>query len=169
MTNKIEKRNEVLLNIIMAVCFIVVIPDLMSNMDEIIDVGIEQMNPEKQTLASNMVKSNVADILYYAEHDFQFSSSTRGDENSPPRPASKEDSSIGTTDYTYANRFSNTSALHVPFMQKLDLHEDDGWLFKEDWVKQLSDDAKEVLSTKSVPTGVGDGYQVEELQRMLYQ
>ncbi len=165
MTNKIEKRNEVLLNIIMAVCFIVVIPDLMSNMDEIIDVGIEQMNPEKQTLASNMVKSNVADILYYAEHDFQFSSSTRGDENSPPRPASKEDSSIGTTDYTYANRFSNTSALHVPFMQKLDLHEDDGWLFKEDWVKQLSDDAKEVLSTKSVPTGVGDGYQVEELQK----
>ncbi|WEA41214.1 pLS20_p028 family conjugation system transmembrane protein [Lysinibacillus fusiformis] len=164
MLNKVEKRNEILLNIVMAVCFIVIIPDLMSNMQKIIGVGIEQMNPENETLASNMIKSNVADVLYYAEHDFQFASSTRGDEGSPPRPASKEDSSIGTTDYTYANRFSDSSALHVPFLQKLDLHEDDGWLFKEDWVKQLSDESKEVLKTKSVPTGVGDSYQVEELQ-----
>ncbi|MEY2373369.1 pLS20_p028 family conjugation system transmembrane protein [Lysinibacillus capsici] len=164
MLNKVEKRNEILLNIVMAVCFIVIIPDLMSNMQKIIGVGMEQMNPENETLASNMIKSNVADVLYYAEHDFQFASSTRGDESSPPRPASKEDSSIGTTDYTYANRFSDSSALHVPFLQKLDLHEDDGWLFKEDWVKQLSDESKEVLKTKSVPTGVGDSYQVEELQ-----
>ena len=37
--------------------------------------------------------------------------------------------------------------------------------FKEDWVKQLSDESKEVLKTKSVPTGVGDSYQVEELQK----
>ncbi|MED4700550.1 hypothetical protein P9436_15925 [Lysinibacillus capsici] len=164
MLNKVEKRNEILLNIVMAVCFIVIIPDLMSNMQKIIGVGIEQMNPENETLASNMIKSNVADVLYYAEHDFQFASSTRGDESSPPRPASKENSSIGTTDYTYANRFSDSSALHIPFLQKLDLHEDDGWLFKEDWVKQLSDESKEVLKTKSVPTGVGDSYQVEELQ-----
>ncbi|MEK4122302.1 pLS20_p028 family conjugation system transmembrane protein [Lysinibacillus sp. FSL K6-0102] len=164
MLNKVEKRNEILLNIVMAVCFIVIIPDLMSNMQKIIGVGIEQMNPENETLASNMIKSNVADVLYYAEHDFQFASSTRGDESSPPRPASKENSSVGTTDYTYANRFSDSSALHIPFLQKLDLHEDDGWLFKEDWVKQLSDESKEVLKTKSVPTGVGDSYQVEELQ-----
>ncbi|MEE3808824.1 hypothetical protein V2H29_17960 [Lysinibacillus fusiformis] len=165
MFNKIDKRNEILLNIVMALCFIVIIPDLMSNMQKIVGVGIEQMNPENETLASNMIKSNVADVLYYAEHDFQFSSSTRGDENSPPRPASKENSSIGTTDYTYANRFSDTSALHIPFLQKLDFHEDDGWIFKEDWVKQLSDDTKEVLKTKSVSTGVGDGYQVEELEK----
>ena len=164
MLNKVEKRNEILLNIVMAVCFIVIIPDLMSNMQKIIGVGIEQMNPENETLASNMIKSNVADVLYYAEHDFQFASSTRGDESSPPRPGSKENSSVGTTDYTYANRFSDSSALHIPFLQKLDLHEDDGWLFKEDWVKQLSDESKEVLKTKSVPTGVGDSYQVEELQ-----
>ncbi|MEY2366375.1 hypothetical protein R6U76_10470 [Lysinibacillus capsici] len=164
MLNKVEKRNEILLNIVMAVCIIVIIPDLMSNMQKIIGVGIEQMNPENETLASNMIKSNVADVLYYAEHDFQFASSTRGDESSPPRPASKDNSSIGTTDYTYANRFSDSSALHIPFLQKLDLHEDDGWLFKEDWVKQLSDESKEVLKTKSVPTGVGDSYQVEELQ-----
>ena len=119
MLNKVEKRNEILLNIVMAVCFIVIIPDLMSNMQKIIGVGIEQMNPKNETLASNMIKSNVADVLYYAEHDFQFASSTRGDESSPPRPASKEDSSIGTTDYTYANRFSDSSALHVPFYKSL--------------------------------------------------
>ncbi|WP_447402898.1 pLS20_p028 family conjugation system transmembrane protein [Lysinibacillus sp. fkY74-1] len=165
MFNKIEKRNEVLLNIVMALCFIVIIPDLMSNTQKIVGVGIEQMNPENETLSSNMIKSNVADVLYYAEHDFQFSSSTRGDESSPPRPASKADSSIGTTDYTYANRFSDSSALHIPFLQKLDFHEDDGWIFKEDWVKQLSDETKEVLKTKSVSTGVGDGYQVEDLEK----
>ncbi|MGC7930947.1 pLS20_p028 family conjugation system transmembrane protein [Lysinibacillus sp. VIII_CA] len=165
MFNKIEKRNEVLLNIVMALCFIVIIPDLMSNTQKIVGVGIEQMNPENETLSSNMIKSNVADVLYYAEHDFQFSSSTRGDESSPPRPASKADSSIGTTDYTYANRFSDSSALRIPFLQKLDFHEDDGWIFKEDWVKQLSDETKEVLKTKSVSTGVGDGYQVEDLEK----
>ncbi len=165
MFNKIEKRNEVLLNIVMALCFIVIIPDLMSNTQKIVGVGIEQMNPENETLSSNMIKSNVADVLYYAEHDFQFSSSTRGDESSPPRPASKADSSIGTTDYTYANRFSDSSALHIPFLQKLDFHEDDGWIFKEDWVKELSDETKEVLKTKSVSTGVGDGYQVEDLEK----
>ncbi|QTB28884.1 pLS20_p028 family conjugation system transmembrane protein [Lysinibacillus sphaericus] len=165
MFNKIEKRNEVLLNIVMALCFIVIIPDLMSNIQKIVGVGIEQMNPENETLSSNMIKSNVADVLYYAEHDFQFSSSTRGDESSPPRPASKADSSIGTTDYTYANRFSDSSALHIPFLQKLDFHEDDGWIFKEDWVKELSDETKEVLKTKSVSTGVGDGYQVEDLEK----
>lgn len=165
MFNKIEKRNEVLLNIVMALCFIVIIPDLMSNIQKIVGVGIEQMNPENETLSSNMIKSNVADVLYYAEHDFQFSSSTRGDESSPPRPASKADSSIGTTDYTYANRFSDSSALHIPFLQKLDFHEDDGWIFKEDWVKELSDETKEVLKTKSVSTGVGDSYQVEDLEK----
>lgn len=164
-TNKIERRNEVLLNVILAVCFIVVIPDLMSKMGEVLNIGINHMNPESETLAGNVIKSNVADVLYYAENDFQFSSSKRGDDGLPPRPANREESSIGTTDFTYANRLSNSSALRIPYLQKLDLHADDGWIFKEDWVKELSDEAKEVLKTKSMPTGVGEGYQVEEMEK----
>ncbi|WP_107942661.1 pLS20_p028 family conjugation system transmembrane protein [Metasolibacillus fluoroglycofenilyticus] len=163
MMNKVEKRNEVLLNIVLALCFIVIIPDLMSNMKEIIGAGIEQIKPEKESLASNMIKSNVADVLYYAENDFQFSNG-RGDANTLPRPENKEDGS-GTSDYTYANRFSASSALYIPFTQKLDFHEDDGWLFKADWVRGLSNSTKEVLKTKSVPTGVGNSYQVEELAK----
>ncbi|MEG0258562.1 MAG: hypothetical protein RR595_09515 [Lysinibacillus sp.] len=165
MTNKIEKRNEVIMNVIMAVCFIVVIPDLMTNMGKVLNIGIEQMNPEEKTLAGDLVKSNVADVLYYAEKDFQFAGSKNGNQNSPPRPASRENSDVGTTDFTYANRLSGTSSLHVPYLQKLDFHEDDGWIFKEDWVKELSDDTKDVLMKKSVPTGVGNGYQVEELEK----
>ncbi|QNK89096.1 hypothetical protein H7992_05050 [Sporosarcina sp. resist] len=166
MMNKIEKRNEVLLNVIMAVCFIVVIPDLMTNMGKVLNVGVHALNPDKTTLAGNMVKSNVADVLYYAENDFQFAEG-RGSESLPPRPASKESSSIGTTDFTYANRLTEKSALHVPFTQKLDFHEDEGWFSwtTEDWVKGLSDDAKEVLKNETVSTGIGDGYYIEPLEK----
>lgn len=165
MLNKIEKRNEVLLNIVMALCFIVIIPDLMSNMKEIVGAGIEQIKPKKESLASNMIKSNVADVLYYAEKNFEFAKGTsRGDDNTPPRPVNKEDGT-GTPDYTYANRFSASSALYIPFTQKLDFHEDEGWLFDADWVKGLSNSTREVLKTKSVPTGIGNNYQVEDLAK----
>ncbi|MEC1177263.1 hypothetical protein P9B03_02100 [Metasolibacillus meyeri] len=165
MFNKIEKRNEVLLNIVMALCFIVIIPDLMSNIQKIVGAGIEEIKPKNESLANNMIKSNVADLLYYAEKNFEFANGTsRGDANTPPRPFNKENNT-GTPDYTYANRFSATSNLNIPYTQKLDLHEDDGWIFKADWVKGLSSSTKEVLKHKSVPTGVGNGYQVEELAK----
>ncbi|MCT6922816.1 pLS20_p028 family conjugation system transmembrane protein [Metasolibacillus sp.] len=165
MFNKIEKRNEVLLNIVMALCFIVIIPDLMSNIQKIVGAGIEEIKPKNESLASNMIKSNVADLLYYAEKNFEFANGTsRGDANTPPRPFNK-DNNTGTPDYTFANRLSATHDLKIPYTQKLDLHDDDGWIFKADWVKGLSKSSKDVLSHKSVPTGVGKGYQVEELAK----
>lgn len=74
MLNKIEKRNEIILNVVLALCFIVVIPDLMINMGKITRIGVEDINPEKQSLATELVKSNVADVRYYAENNFNFSS-----------------------------------------------------------------------------------------------
>lgn len=172
MLNKIEKRNEVVINVILALCVIVVIPDLMVNMGKVTNLGVEQINPENKKLANELVKSNVADVLYYAESNFKFSSKKDGDEYLPPKPMSKEDSQIGTTDFTYANRLSEKSLPYLPITQKLDFHEDEAKVLKwktKNWVKDLKDrnppQAYEALKTQSISTGYGDDFNIVELEK----
>lgn len=164
MMNKVEKRNEIILNVVLALCFIVVIPDLMVSMGKVTEVGINQINPEKTKLSSQLIKSNVADLRYYAEKDFKVSNKKNGDEYLPPQPMSKEDSRIGTTDFTYGNRLSEKSLPYISFAQKLDISEDGE---AEKWGKKLDDNHKfsyEVLSNKLDPTGNGDEFEVIELR-----
>ncbi|MFD1707556.1 pLS20_p028 family conjugation system transmembrane protein [Siminovitchia sediminis] len=172
MFNKIEKRNEVIINVILALCVIVVIPDLMVNMGKVTNLGVEQINPENKKLANELVKSNVADVLYYAEGNFEFSNKKDGDKYLPPKPMSKEDSRIGTTDFTYANRLSEKSLPYLPVTQKLDFHEDEAKLLKwktKNWVKELKDknppQAYEALKTQSISTGYGDDFTIVELEK----
>lgn len=164
MMNKVEKRNEIILNVVLALCFIVVIPDLMVSMGKVTEVGINQINPEKTKLSSQLIKSNVADLRYYAEKDFEISNKKNGDEYLPPQPMSKEDSRIGTTDFTYGNRLSEKSLPYISFAQKLDISEDGE---AEKWGKKLDDNHKfsyEVLSNKLDATGNGDEFEVIELR-----
>lgn len=161
MLNKIEKRNEVILNIILALCFIVVLPDLMSNLGQITNQGIKTLNPESESLAGELVKSNVADVLYYAERGFNYSSNKNGNESSPPRPQSKGNTNLGTTDFTYANKLPKQHTwVYIPYTQKLDVHDK-----KPKALENLSDGAIEVLSHRAIPTGNGTGKTVEELQK----
>lgn len=165
MMNKVEKRNEIILNVVLALCFIVVIPDLMVSMGKVTEVGINQINPEKTKLSSQLIKSNVADLRYYAEKDFKVSNKKNGDEYLPPQPMSIEDSRIGTTDFTYGNRLSEKSLPYISFAQKLDISEDGE---AEKWGKKLDDNHKfsyEVLSNKLDATGNGDEFEVIELRK----
>ncbi|KIL77085.1 pLS20_p028 family conjugation system transmembrane protein [Bacillus badius] len=162
MLNKIDKRNEIILNVILAVSMVVLIPDLMTNMGKLTNSSVEQINPKDTSLASGMVKSNVADVLYYAQNDFKFSKDNKG--GLPPQPSDKNNPKIGTTDFTNANRLSEKSLPYISFSEKLDLKEDDGWLTKEDWVKDLDEDTKKVLQKKLAATGNEDKFVVRDLR-----
>lgn len=164
MTNKIEKRNEIILNVVLALSFIVVIPDLMVSMGKITEVGVNEINPEKTKLSSQLIKSNVADLRYYAEKDFKVSNKKGGDEYLPPQPMSIEDSRIGTTDFTYGNRLSEKSLPYISFAQTLDIS-DKGEAY--DWGEKLKKEHKfshGVLSNKLDATGNGDEFEVIELR-----
>lgn len=161
MLNKVEKRNEVVLNIILALCFIVVIPDLMTNLGKITNQSIKTLNPETESLAGELVKSNVADVLYYAEKGFKYSSRKDGDSGLPPRPQSNGNMKVGTTNFTYANQLPKQHTwVYIPYTQKLDVHDKEP---KE--IKNLSDDAIEVLSHRAIPTGKGTSQTVQELKK----
>lgn len=158
MLNKIEKRNEVMLNVVLAITVIILIPDVMTNLNKLTNEGISYINPEKDTFASELVKSNVADVLYYARNDFNYEEGI-GSEGMPPRPVSKENTSIGTTDFTHANQLSKDTLPYLPYTQKLDIHE------KSDWLDSLSKETQEVLKNKIVPTGVGNELELQELAK----
>lgn len=167
MLNKVEKRNEIFLNVILAVCMIVVIPDLMVNMGKITNAGINQIKPEATSLSAQLVKSNVADVLYYAKNDFKYGEGTSSSGGLPPQPPSKTDSNVGTTDFTHGNQLTGDSVFYIPFTQKLDFFEDEGWFSwtTEDWVKDTPDSAKELLKHRMVSKGIGNEFYVEELDK----
>lgn len=156
MLNKIERRNEIILNIVLALSIVVIIPDLMVNMGKITNAGLSFLNDNGETLAGDLIKSNVADVLYYAENDFRF--------GQLPRPMDVNDSSIGTTDFTNANRLNSDTLRYISFTEKIDLQDNDGWIVKEGYVNRLSDDAKKVLKNKLVATGDGN-FVIQELNK----
>lgn len=167
MLNKLEKRSEIILNILLALCVIVVLPDLMSNFGNITSEAIEEINSEKSSIAGTMMKSNIADVLYYAQTDFTFSAQQEGDENLPPYPTSNSDSSVGTTNFTNANRFSSKGLVAIPINEKLDIHETTFWFGnqKNEQLGSLSDDALKVLSFESIPTGIGSEMGLRSLDK----
>ncbi|WP_121639549.1 pLS20_p028 family conjugation system transmembrane protein [Virgibacillus sp. Bac330] len=148
MLNKIEKRHEVLMNVLLAVGIIVVIPVLMTEMNKMVGYGLGWMQQTgDKTLAGGIIKSNVADLKYYEEKGFRVAgkgSDYIGDESTPPRPIDKDKSTVGTSDYTYANRLS-TGNPSLYIIEKMD-----------------SDN--EILKNKAVPTGNGDSKKVAELR-----
>lgn len=113
------------------------------------------------------MKSNIADVLYYAQTDFTFSAQREGDENLPPYPTSNSDSSVGTTNFTNANRFSSKGLVAIPINEKLDIHETTFWFGnqKNEQLGNLSDDALKVLSFESIPTGIGSEMGLRSLDK----
>lgn len=159
MLNKVEKRNEIVMNILVAVSVILVVPSLMSTMDDLLNVGLDELdNPGK--LSDNVLKRNIADVKYYVDSGFNYASGLNeetmaGNENllpHPPHPASKE---IGTTNYTYGNELEKPSTISIN--EKLDIYEDDGWFpwSTEPWVKDLSPTSKKFLKNRLISTGDG--------------
>ncbi|WP_245183542.1 pLS20_p028 family conjugation system transmembrane protein [Lentibacillus salicampi] len=160
MLNKIEKRNDVLMNVLIAVSVIVILPNLMSMMDDLLNEGITALD-EPGTLSDNVLKRNIADVMYYVESDFNYANGSNeetvaGNENLLPHPPDPQNKDIGTTDYTFGNQLKNPSSIEVN--EKLDIYEDEGWFSwtTEKWVKQLSEQDKDFLKKRLISTGDGD-------------
>lgn len=171
MLNKIEKRNEILLNVLMAVSIVVVIPVLMSTANQILGEGLKYVEKEQGTVAGEMIKSNVADLQYYIDKGFKTDQSVGnkyyGNKSTPPTPLNKDNPSIGTTDFTNANRLS-TKKPNLAVNEKLDIQADKGWFpwTTEKWVEDLEKNnrpAYDFLLHQRIPSGTGDGYRVKEL------
>lgn len=159
MLNKIEKRNEVVINILVAVSVILVLPSLMGMMDDLLNTGLEELD-KPGTLSDLVLKRNIADVKYYVDSEFNYASglvedNMAGNENLLPHPPHPKSKKIGTTDYTYGNQLENPETIAIN--EKLNVYEDDGWFpwTTEPWVKELSKTQKRFLKNRLISTGDG--------------
>ncbi|MFU2033388.1 pLS20_p028 family conjugation system transmembrane protein, partial [Bacillus wiedmannii] len=71
MFNKIEKRTNVILNGLLSILFLVGGPILMDNLNKIASAGVKDLHASPGSLGVSIVKSNLADINFYAKTNFQ--------------------------------------------------------------------------------------------------
>ncbi|PGX80007.1 hypothetical protein COE45_19910, partial [Bacillus thuringiensis] len=71
MFNKIEKRTNVILNGLLSILFLVGGPILMDNLNKIASAGVKDLHGEPGSIGVSIVKSNLADLNFYAKTDFQ--------------------------------------------------------------------------------------------------
>src|SRR5699024_10835118 len=71
MLNKVEKRNEVVLNILIAVSVIVILPSLMAMMEDLLHEGLDVVEIDGN-ISDNVLKRNIADVKYYVDSDFNY-------------------------------------------------------------------------------------------------
>lgn len=159
MLNKVEKRNEVVLNLLIAVSVIVILPSLMGMMEDLLHEGLDVVEIDGN-ISDNVLKRNIADVKYYVDSDFTYADgqskdTVMGDENTLPHPPHLIEQDIGTSNFTYANKLTNPDLIDVT--EKLDIYEDEGWFSwtTEDWVKDLTNDQKEFLKSRLVQNGDG--------------
>ncbi|WP_449354680.1 pLS20_p028 family conjugation system transmembrane protein [Virgibacillus natechei] len=165
MLNKIEKRNEVLMNVLIAVSVIVILPTLMSMMDDLLNEGVSALD-EPGTLSDNVLKRNIADVMYYVDSGFNYASGSNeetvaGNENLLPHPPDSKKNDIGTTDYTFGNQLEDPSSIEVN--EKLDIQKDEGWFSwtTKPWVNELKEKQNsggrgyDFLTQRLVSTGDG--------------
>ncbi|MEJ9147499.1 hypothetical protein P4520_20550, partial [Bacillus thuringiensis] len=71
MFNKIEKRTNVILNGLLSILFLVGGPILMDNLNKIASAGVKDLHGEPGSIGVSIVKSNLADLNFYAKENFQ--------------------------------------------------------------------------------------------------
>ncbi|MGJ9459940.1 pLS20_p028 family conjugation system transmembrane protein [Oceanobacillus sp. CF4.6] len=159
MLNKVEKRNEIIMNVLIAVSVIVILPSLMGMMEDLLHKGLDRVDVNGN-ISDNVLKRNIADLKYYFDSDFNYAdglnkNTEMGDENTLPHPPHPTNKEIGTSNYYYANKLKNPDLIDVT--EKLDIYEDEGWFnwTTEDWVKELTNEEKDFLKHRLVQNGDG--------------
>src|SRR5699024_10627359 len=122
MLNKVEKRNEVVLNILIAVSVIVILPSLMAMMEDLLHEGLDVVEIDGN-ISDNVLKRNIADVKYYVDRDFNYEDglnkvTVMGDENTLLPPPHLVENEIGTSNFTYANKLTDPDLIDVT--EKLD-------------------------------------------------
>lgn len=156
MFNKIEKRNEVALNVIMAFLLIFIIPNAMPYLDEVFKAGKDVLDDSMEaelSMSDSIIKMNVADIKYYAEEKFNF--------NKVPKPINKtKEGKNGGESANYTKGNEITSPNDISINEKIDLQSEDGWFpwttgeYRKD-LKKNNKVAFDLFSTRAVPDGKG--------------
>lgn len=159
MTNKIDKREEVLMNVLMAFSLIFLVPALMPYMDKVLKVGVSQLEGEENLkLSESLVKQNVADVKYYVDSGFAFNQLGLPIDKSVGKGEKR-----GTTDYTKANKISGTQ---LNITEKLDVQNDKfAWLstgYKAE-LKRNNKLGHDFLMTRTVYEGDGNKVRLKAL------
>ena len=161
MTNKIDKREEILMNVLMAFSLIFLVPALMPYMDKVLKVGVSQLEGEENLkLSESLIKQNVADVKYYVDSGFAFNQLGLPIDKSVGKGEKR-----GTTDYTKANKISGTQ---LNITEKLDLQSDEslfGW-WSSGYKKKLKDSnalGHDFLMTQTVYQGDGNKVRLKAL------
>src|SRR5699024_8008184 len=140
-----------------------------TQMHNVLGFGVGYTSQLSTSLSGSIVKTNVGDLQYYVEQDFEVSGSKRGTQSKPPLPQSKSDSNVGTSDYTFANQLgADKSALRVDITETIDVDESLLGGAKDKWAKEIQDEnetAYEFLKHKPLPTGYLDEVGVVNLQK----
>ncbi|MGA5675792.1 pLS20_p028 family conjugation system transmembrane protein, partial [Bacillus bombysepticus] len=71
MFNKIEKRTNVILNGLLSILFLVGGPILMDNLNKIASAGVKDLHGAPGSIGASIVKSNLADLNFYAKTNFE--------------------------------------------------------------------------------------------------
>src|SRR5699024_6507320 len=61
MLNKVEKRNEIVMNVLIAVSVIVILPSLMGMMEDLLHKGLDKVEVDGK-ISDNVLKRNIADV-----------------------------------------------------------------------------------------------------------
>lgn len=122
MTNKIDKRNEVIGNVLIALSLILAIPAMMPYLDKVMQVGVDQLdgsNKDDIMLSKSILKQNIADVKYYVDKEFNFNQlGLPIDKNAP------KGQKVGSADYSKANQLRQ---VNIDLTEKLDLQSEEGW------------------------------------------
>lgn len=71
MTNKLQNKGTVATNILIAVCFILILPNFMLQLQSLSSAGVESVGEHDVNLGTEVVKENLTDVKYYAGENFE--------------------------------------------------------------------------------------------------
>lgn len=170
MWNKIDNRAELIMNIVLAVSVIILVPKMFSVLDEVLQWGLDGISGD-HSISEEVIQTNVADLKLYVDKKFNYAdeddNNYAGDEDILPRPTSRNDIAVGTTDFTNGNLLEGTN---ISVTEKLDIQADEGWFpwTTEEWVKDLKNNntiGYNFLQYKSVPTADGSTLKLKKLAK----
>ena len=159
--NKIEKRQDLIVNILIAVSMFVVIPNLFPLLSDAMKEGIDLVK-DRSSLSEEVIKINIADLKLYAENDFNY-----GEEGGLPQPEHPHKSDVGKSNLRDAN---NIEGLKFSPFEKIDLFEENTFWVKSDWYDDMKENhpkSLDVLGHKTTYDGNGDDTELYGLQKNL--
>lgn len=160
MLNKIEKRQDLLMNILIAVTMLVVIPAMFPLLNKVMVNGIDLVD-SRGSLANDVLATNVADLEMYIEKDFKY-----GGEGGLPQPVHPNNPNKGTPDMSGANQIKAWYFFEPT--EKIDLFEGEGFWKNDKWLNDLKEDhpvSLDVLAHRSDPSGKDEEMELRSLRK----